>query len=163
MKKFLAFTIILPFVLSCDEGLTLPPDVEPGIEGMLTVSGPWAHPDSIDAIWLFASQIYPLDSALVISGIFQGKIEIFPSLAGSLPIGFDTLSFSFELTPATYPYIGVMQWINSNSLDLENFRVVGVYSDPISGQPLSVQVGDYEIRRGINISVDFYNLPPQPF
>ena len=131
----------------------------------MTVTGAWPPQDSVDAVWLFASQIYPLDSSLVFAGIFQGKIHVYPSLVESLPIGFDTLSYSFRLPPETYFYIGVLQrFVPGADLNIDNYRVVGVYSDPASpNQPLSVRVRDFEVAAGINILINFTNPPPQPF
>jgi hypothetical protein len=145
--------------------LAIPPDIEPAIAGTMTVMGSWPPSDSVDAMWLFASEVYPLDSALVFSGIFAGKIRVYPSLDGTLPEGFDTLAFVFAVPPATYHYIGVLQrFLPGSDFNLDNYRVVGVYSNPgLPGEPRDVRVREYQVAAGINISIDFANPPPQPF
>jgi len=42
--------------------------------------------------------------------------------------------------------------------------VVGVYSETgTPGIPKTVTVREFEVISGVNLTVDFYNLPPQPF
>jgi hypothetical protein len=60
----------------------------------------------------------------------------------------------------------VIQQTNGDLLNLgiRVFRVVGFYKDPANpSQPGSVIVDDFNQIKGINISVDFNNPPPQPF
>ncbi len=165
MKLFLLFLAITPILLSsCDGGLALPPDVEPGIAGVLTVQGPWPPPDSVKTLWVFASQIFPIDSSKVATGILTNKILLYPSIAESLPYNITVRPFNFALPPATYYYIGVLQRFGDNLLDPKSYRVVGVFSDTSGvGFPRIVEVRDFEVVTGVNIVIDFYNLPPQPF
>lgn len=161
-----SFFIILStcFLISCDGGLTLPPDIEPGLSGVLSVQGPWPVQDSVKTLWIFASQIFPIDSSNVASGIISNKILLYPSIAESLPYNITSLSFNFALPPATYYYVGVLQRFGDNLLDPNSYRVVGVYSDPgTPGIPKTVTLRDFEVLSGVNLTVDFYNLPPQPF
>lgn len=161
-KLFFALGVWL-LAQSCDGGLTLP-EVEPGIAGTITVVSPWPPEDSVKTLWLFASQIYPLDSATVVSGIIQGTIVVYPSLNQSLPYNVNVQSFRFPLQPATYLYIGVLQRFGSSFVDPKSYRVVGVLEDP--GNPLlprAVTVRPEEEITGLMIIVDFYDLPPQPF
>jgi len=161
---FLFLAIAFLVMLSCDGGLTLPPDTEPGLTGVITVQGPWPPVDSVKTLWIFASQIFPIDSSKVASGIITNQILLYPSIAESLPYNFISLSFNFALPPATYYYVGILQRFGDNLLDPNSYRVVGVFSDSTSaGIPKTVTVHEYEVVSGINMAVDFYNLPPQPF
>lgn len=165
MKSFFLFVAIAIFLLpSCDGGLTLPPKTEPGLAGIITVQGPWPQMDSVKTLWIFASQIFPLDSSKVASGILSNQILLYPSIAESLPYNFTVRSFNFALPPTTYYYVGVLQRFGDDLLDPNSYRVVGVYSDSAApGIPKAITVHEYEVVGGINLSVDFYNLPPQPF
>jgi len=161
---FLPVFISAAILLSCDGGLTLPPDIEPGLSGLLTVQGTWPPQDSVKTLWIFASQIFPIDSSKVASGILSNQILLYPSIIESLPYNFSSRSFNFALPPATYYYIGVLQRFGDNTLDPNSYRVVGVYSDETTpGIPKTVTVRDYEVVSEVNLTVNFYNLPPQPF
>jgi hypothetical protein len=139
--KILSSISIAFLLMSCDGGLTLPPDVEPGIIGTMEVSGPWPPVDSVKTLWLFASQIFPIDSTKVVTGILDGRIVVYPSLSQSLPYNVSSQPFQMALPPSRYLYIGVLQRHGDNLFDPASYRVVGVLS----------------------IQIDFYNLPPQPF
>lgn len=159
--------VLLSFVflqLSCDGGLTLPPDVQPGIEGTITVSGQWPPVDSVESLLLFASQVFPLDSSKVVAGIIDGRISIYPSLTGSLPRNFSSQQFSMPLPPGTYLYVGLLQRHGDIIVNAESYTVVGVLRDDVNPMnPRTVIVRDFEVISGLTIQVDFYNLPPQPF
>lgn len=161
---FLPLFVSAVILLSCEGGLTLPPDVEPGLAGLLTVQGTWPPLDSVKTLWIFASQIYPIDSSKVASGILSNQILLYPSIAESLPYNFSSRNFNFALPPATYYYVGVLQRFDINMLDPNHYRVVAVYSDQATaGVPKAITVHDYEVISGVNLTIDFYNLPPQPF
>jgi hypothetical protein len=154
---------------ACDGGLAPPPPVELGFSGTVYFTpGSWPT-DSLINLWIFASQIYPLDSTKVYSGLFSvpNTIFLYPSINQSLPLSeVDSIPYSFPLSSGTYKYVGVIQQV---SLDLINrgvrvFRVVGFYKDSTNlSQPGSVIVNDNYQVRGIDIQVDFRNPPPQPF
>ncbi|MBI2619933.1 MAG: hypothetical protein HYW57_07605 [Ignavibacteriales bacterium] len=170
-RAILAGLCFFLLLSGCDGGLTPPPTVEPGIAGTLTVFGPWPPQDSVKSLWLFASQIFPLDSSKIVSGIFQGKIFVYPpccvqpsSFDASLPYGFNNMSFHFPLPLATYFYIGVLQRFGDNLVEPRSYRVVGVLTNPADPLlPQEVTVGEFEVVSNLSINVDFYNLPPQPF
>jgi len=159
------FLLSFAFLLfSCDGGLTLPPGVQPGIEGTITVSGSWPPADSVKSLWLFASQIFPLDSSKVVAGIIDGKISIFPSVSGSLPYNVSPQQFNMPLSPGSYFYVGILQRHGDNFVNPDSYTVVGVLWDETNPlNPRSVTVRDFEVISGLTIQVDFYNLPPQPF
>jgi len=156
-------------LVACDGGLAPPPPVELGFSGTVHFTpGSWPT-DSLLSLWIFASQIYPLDSAKVYSGLFStpNTIFLYPSITQSLPLSeVDSIPYSFPLRSGTYKYVGVIQQV---SFDLINrgvrvFRVVGFYKDSTNpSQPGSVRVNDSYQVKGINIDVDFHNPPPQPF
>lgn len=149
---------------SCDGGLTLPPDVQPGIEGTISVSGPWPLADSVKSLWIFASQIFPLDSSKVVAGIIDGRISVFPSVSETLPYNVNLQQFNMPLLPGTYYYIGVLQRHGDNLVNPDSYTVVGVLWDESNpSNPRTVTVGDFQVISGLTIQVDFHNLPPQPF
>lgn len=162
--KLLSFICVSLLVLSCDGGLSLPPDVEPGIAGTMTVSGPWPPEDSVKTLWLFASQIFPIDSSKVVTGILDGRIVVYPSFTGSLPYNFNSQPFQMALPPSRYLYIGVLQRHGDTPFDPGSYRVVGVLWDEGNPtEPRVLSVRDFEVTSGLNLQIDFYNLPPQPF
>ncbi|MGB2869386.1 MAG: hypothetical protein WBD36_13105 [Bacteroidota bacterium] len=169
MKKLLPYFALL-FFLSCDHGLELPPLIEPGFGGTIRFAqGTWppATSDSLQNLWLFASQIYPLDSTNVLAGLTSNppKIYVYPSLVENLPFFVDSVVYAIHVPPGTYRYIGVIQRYKPGLIsDVSNYRIVGIVEDPTTpGQPRSIAVRDYEFSAGVDISVDFYHLPPQPF
>ena len=169
MKKLFPYFALL-FFLSCDHGLELPPLIEPGFGGTIHFAqGTWPPPssDSLQNLWLFASQIYPLDSTKVVAGLTSNppKIYVYPSLAENLPFFVDSVAYAIHVPPGTYHYIGVIQRYRPGlSFDIKNFRIVGIVENPTTpGLPRSVTVREYEFFGGIDVFVDFYHLPPQPF
>jgi hypothetical protein len=166
--KFLLPFIICLFIIGCDGGLAPPPPVELGFSGTVHfASGYWPPIDSLHSLWIFASQIYPLDSNKVYEGLFGNPITIFlyPSISQSLPLGVvDSISYSFPLKSGTYKYVGVIQQVNPNLTNIRAFRVVGFYKDSLDALlPGIVEVNDSYQIHGIDIDVDFQDPPPQPF
>ncbi len=168
VMRYLILIILCLLIAACDGGLAPPPPLELGFSGTVHFApGSWPT-DSLINLWIFASQIYPLDSAKVYSGLFASPntIFVYPSLSGTLPFYIDSLSYSFPLHSGTYKYIGV---IRQTSFDLAGqgiraLRVVGFYKDSTdSSKPGIVNVNDNYQIKGINIDVDFRNPPPQPF
>jgi hypothetical protein len=166
VMRFLVLMILCLLLTACDGGLAPPPPIELGFSGTVYFTpGSWPT-DSLINLWIFASQIYPLDSAKVYSGLFASPATIFayPSLTSSLPFKVDSFQYSFPLHPGTYKYIGVIQQTNSVLTSIRVFRVVGFYKDPTNlSQPGTVEVNESAQVKGINIDVDFRNPPPQPF
>jgi hypothetical protein len=167
--RSIVLIILCLFLAACDGGLAPPPPVELGFSGTVYFTpGSWPT-DSLINLWIFASQIYPLDSAKVYSGLFTNPSTIFlyPGMNQSLPLSaVDSIPYSFPLHSETYKYVGVIQQV---SLDLINrgvrvFRVVGFYKDSTNlSQPGNVIANNNYQVKGIDIHVDFRNPPPQPF
>jgi hypothetical protein len=158
--------ILCLLLAACDGGLAPPPPVELGFSGTVYFTpGSWPT-DSLFNLWIFASQIYPLDSAKVYSGLLgsQTTIFLFPSISQSLPLSeVDSMSYSFPLQSGTYRYVGVIQHV-SPDFSIRAFRVVGFYKNPTNlSQPGTVEVNESAQVKGINIDVDFRNPPQQPF
>jgi len=168
-KTFLAVCTIV--FLSCDGGLSPTPPPKPGISGTIYFAkGTWpgtpASPDSLANLWLFASQEYPLDSAIVFNGLFSipPTIYLYPSFASNLPFYVDSVQYYFELPVGVYKYIGVIQHISPDYSTIRSLRVAGFCVDPAdSSQPLQAVVRDGVVTSGINVNVNFHNLPRQPF
>jgi hypothetical protein len=170
MKKgFLLLCALL--WMSCDGGLSPTPPPKPGISGTVYfASGTWpgnpSSPDSLSNLWIFASQVYPLDSSLVLSGLFSSPPTIFlyPSIVANLPFYKDSVQYFFSLPIGTYKYIGVIQHITPDYNSIRTLRVVGVAKDQVNpALPLQVQVINGTVASGVDIRVDFHNPPPQPF
>lgn len=158
--------LVAVLLLSCEPGLSPPPDIEPGCGGTIVFEkGTWPRADSLFNLWVFASQTYPLDSTKVFEGMFSNPptIYLYPSIDQNLPFFVDSVSYAFPLPPASYRYIGVLQRF-ADQISVRSLRVVGVYgtkSDP--PLPIPVVVTEFQFIRGININVNFHKLPPQPF
>ncbi len=157
--------------MSCDGGLSPTPPPKSGISGTITFAkGSWpgtpSSPDSLSNLWIFASQVYPLDSSLVINGLISSPPTIFlyPSLTENLPFYVDSAQYFFSLPLGTYKYIGVIQHITPDFSSIRNLRIVGVAkSSADTAQLLNADVIDGYVTQGIDIKVDFHNPPPQPF
>lgn len=169
VMRFLVFIILCLLLAACDGGLAPSPPVELGFSGTVYFApGTWPS-DSLVNLWIFASQVYPLDSAKVYSGLFASPTTIFlyPSITESLkPFYADSIPYSFPLHSGTYKYIGVIQQTDADlaGLGIRVFRVVGFYKDPLNPLlPGVVEVNNSLQVKGININVDFRNPPPQPF
>ena len=168
--KLLVLIILCLLLASCDAGLAPPPPIELGFSGTVYFTpGSWPSRDSLVGLMIFASEIYPLDSAMAFAGLFSDPptIFVYPSMSESLlPFSADSISYSFPLRSGTYKYIGVVQQISSDlkTRGMRVFRVVGFYKDAADlSQPGSVVVNDSSQVKEINIQVDFRNPPPQPF
>ncbi len=168
--KPLVFIILCMVLVSCDAGLAPPPPIELGFSGTVHFTpGSWPPQDSLASLMIFASKIYPLDSATVYAGLFSDPPTIFlyPGTNRSLlPFYTDSIPYSFPLRSGTYKYVGVIQQINPDlvTYGIRVFRVVGFYKDTTNLlQPRSVIVSDTSQVQGVNIQVDFHNPPPQPF
>jgi len=159
--------LFLGLTASCDEGLTPPPEVRPGIAGTIQFvpGSPWPPADSLWGLWLFASLEYPLDSARIITGVLiePRTIFLYPSIGESLPFFVDSIQFRFDLSPGVYPYVGVIQQ-HSPELATSSFRVVGMLEDSTApGLPRSIQVLSGSVVPSLRVDVDFAAPPPQPF
>ena len=168
--KSASFLIIAVFFLSCDHGLAPPSavevNVEPGFGGTLYFEkGTWPSPDSLFDLWVFASQVYPLDSTLVFQGLFSDPptIYLYPAINKDLPFFVDSVSYSFKLPAAKYKYVGVIQRFAAD-FTVRTLRVVGLYgTNATPPVPIEVTVREGEFTSGITFRINFRKPPPQPF
>ncbi len=165
MKRLLIVALAV-LSMSCDHGLAPPPNVEPGFGGTVYFEwGSWPAADSLVNLWIFASELYPLDSAKVFQGLFSNPplIYLYPAFDKSLPLFVDSVSYSFILPPGTYKYVGVIQRF-ANDINIHTMRVVGMYgtndSPPL---PIPVIVNEANFFAGVDLKVNFRKPPPQPF
>ncbi|HTY38517.1 MAG TPA: hypothetical protein VMH23_15470 [Bacteroidota bacterium] len=165
MKKLLLAAIVLSFI-SCDHGLEPPPAVQPGFGGTIVFEkGTWPTSDSLVNLWLFASQVYPLDSAKIFTGLFSNppSIYLYPATDKNLPFFVDSVAYSFNLPPGTYKYVGILQHF-ANDINAGSLRVVGIYGTADKPPlPIPVIVSENSYLPGVNITVNFRKPPPAPF
>jgi hypothetical protein len=152
---------------SCDKGLEPPPAVKPGFGGTVRfVRSSWPPAGSIYGLWVFTSQLYPSDSTAILTGLFSDPptIYLYPGLTGSLSlVPVDSVTYAIYPAPATYVYTGLIQQ-TTPVLTVGGLRIVGLYCKPLPGfvpETLVVNAGEYT--SGIDMTVDFHNIPPQPF
>jgi hypothetical protein len=171
MRNYIFILCALVF-MGCDGGLSPTPPLKPGISGTVFFNrnswpGTPTSPDSLSNLWIFASQIYPLDSSLVINGLFLSTpptMYLYPSAIENLPLYVDSVNYFFPLPVGTYKYVGIIQHITPDYNTIRSLRVVGVASVATNSTvPREVRVVDAAVTEGINIHVDFHNPPAQPF
>jgi|SRR5271169_1587643 len=150
--------VLLMFVfVSCDQGLapvslSVPPS---GIRGFVFFNH-WPPADSVVDLRLAALKNPP--TLNLINEVLQGEAQFTNTLS---PYGADSIAYTLILTPGKYVYIGVAQQFGPNIQ--QDWRVVGVYhAVGESMNPDSVTVPADSIVNGINVYVDFNNIPPQP-
>jgi hypothetical protein len=158
-------SLLLPAVLgltSCDGGLMpIPVAGKSYITGKITYKGgasAWPVKDSVLGIRVAAFQDYPPSDILT---EFQNGTAYFSSI--SLPFFADTTTYWLEIphAPVNLKYIAVAQQYDSS---LFSQRAIGVYTtNGDVNTPSQINVGYGTTIRNINITVDFKNLPPQPF
>lgn len=151
------FVLILICFASCDHGLA-PVSVsvpQSGIRGFVYFSH-WPPADSVVDLRLAALGNPP--SSNLINEVLQGKAKFTISLT---PYGADSIAYTLILSPGKYVYVGVAQQFGPNIE--QDWRVVGVYhAVGESVNPDSVTVPADSVVNGINVYVDFNNIPPQP-
>ncbi len=152
--------MLLFFITACNEGLQPQPPVEKSfISGLITyVNGKdkWPPPDSVIEIRVVAFKNYPPKD--IIAEITNGNAYF----TEALPKFVDTSSYMLEISkpPQTIKYLVVAQQYGS----LFEWRSIGVWT--LSGdntKPSSITIEPGKTYTGLNITVDFDNLPPQPF
>ncbi len=159
-------SVVLLVVAHCDKGLTPPEDQGiTGISGTIFFSN-WPPPDSLFDLRLVAFKNFPPENILV--EILNGNAYVFPSIETDsavvrkmLPFYADQVDYLFELPPGTYGYLAVAHQYGPNLLT--DWQAVGQYDTDADSLPSPVVVREGEILRLIPITVDFHNLPIQPF
>lgn len=164
MKYYILILLSILFISSCDKGLD-PTEIKlPSyLRGKITYLGDiskWPPNTTVKAIRVFAIQPPPkYDSTGLFAMYSTGKLLWSDMLATYVTN--DTFSVKIPNPPVVINYLAVAQ----NWGSIGQWKVIGIYS--VTGdntKPTSIQVLD----RGrnydsLNITVDFDNLPPQPF
>ncbi|MBR9974388.1 MAG: hypothetical protein KFF77_02310 [Bacteroidetes bacterium] len=155
-----AILIMMLFIPACeDHGLA--PGTEgdtPGIGGLIRVRSTWPPQDSVRDLRIAAFRSYPPKDILteVVSGT-----AVFSEL---LPYGVDSIPYRIqsESMNGVYGYVVVAQ--NYGPDPFQQWKAVGVYTltgDVTTPSPVDLASGRF--LPGIDVEVDFINLPPQPF
>jgi hypothetical protein len=166
MKKNLVTILFLLMILTsaCDHGLAPPEDNTPkkptGISGTLYFKN-WPLPDSLFNIKLVAFRDYPPGDLM--NEVISGNARTLPTdLTASLPFNIDSLEYELILQPGVFSYITVAHQWGENIF--EDWQAVGQYDlTPQDSLPTAVPIIADSIISGIDIYVDFDNLPYQPF
>ena len=154
--RAVAVTLVF-FAASCDHGLS-PEMGRVGFDGTVTEISPEAPGDSLFNLRVVAVRTFPPGE--ILAEYLNGTL-IF---SDALILHEQQQTYRIEATElkGSFEYVAVAQQYGPNPF--EDWRVVGVYS--VSGNsslPSTVDVGSGTYLRGIDIRVDFLNLPPQPF
>jgi hypothetical protein len=144
----------------CNEGLN-PNDVtEEGFGGTITFASALPPPDSLRDLRVVAVPYYPVDTTFssVLYKVTKGIIAHSPSRIEAGDAG-TSISYALYVPPKVYYYIAVVQQYGSDVFT--QWHVVAVYGT--GGTPKPVVVMKNSFVTGIDLTVDFYHLPPQPF
>jgi hypothetical protein len=166
----LVIFVISGFIGGCGKGIEPLPDNsfvigQTGFSGKVTFAGNWPAGIKRTHIVVFKEPIYtssdffPPNLSFVIDSIpYASRQFVYNSVDNNF---FPSL---FTLSPGTYQYVVVAQSATpALSLDRKDWTVVGVYySDNVTSVPGVMTVLQGRMTTGINITVDFNNLPPQP-
>jgi hypothetical protein len=169
MRKLLitVFAIMLLCLIGgCDKGiepLEAPPTTPTGFSGKVTFTGTWPVGIQRTHLIVFRDPINSMSDfsinnlAFVVDPIEYNSTEFtYNSETANL--------LSLTLTAGTYKYIVVAQSNTPTlSLNRNDWTVVGIYyNNGDTSKPGEMVIKQGEITSGININVDFNNLPPQP-
>jgi hypothetical protein len=176
MKKILPIIIGVVLLISlggCDKGIE--PEPEPtlsgqtGFSGKVTFIGTWPTGITRTHLFVFKNPILSsqdfsfLNLSFVIDPIPYQSTE-FSINSPSQNYIEHNFGLDFKLSPGEHSYVMVAQSKTADiSFDRKDWVIVGVYC--INGdqsKPKKLTILDREITTGINIVVDFTNLPPQP-
>jgi hypothetical protein len=154
--------IILPILifLSCDHGLK-PPEreitqqyEEPGFGGTVYFKGSW--PDTIYDLRVVAFRKYPPQN--IINEVLQGMAKF----SEKLPQRVDSTNYKVTADTGKWEYVVVALQYGSNIFS--DWKAVGVYdTTPEDTIPTPIYIPYGKFLRGVNITCDFNNPPPQPF
>ena len=165
MRKYICFIIIVLIGYFCNKGLEPPRHAPTGFSGVIRYQGTWFNDVQVNK--LIASKVYRTFrniNEILFLVLETDSIDVHPSLSlqDNLPINVDSTLYTFQLPAGEYLYIAVVQAIG-DPLNPSNWKVVGVYSDNPEWTPKRLLVADHVMQKNIDITVDFNNLPPQPF
>lgn len=162
IRWLLPVCIAVVILCGCD-GLdpTVMPPPFTGLSGTITYKGgPAAWPaDSVYEVRVVVFDSIPKTPQKILPDIIAGK-AIF---TGQLPVRVESSTYELAIygTPRTFTYVVVaMRYGPDIAADWKMLTVVDIDGDPT--RPASVHVEQNQ-RVNIDFTVDFANLPPQPF
>lgn len=155
------FIIILALlIISCEGGLS-PSDasIDPGFGGSVHVISKWPPADSLKDLRVIAFRKYPPTS--ILDDVMNGN-----AVFTDTTLALNTILIDYKIQKSdlsgTFKYIVVVQQFGLNIF--ADWRVVGVYSKTNDKtKPDEITVPQNAFLSHVDIEVDFYNLPPQPF
>lgn len=145
--------------VACDHGLSPEAaDVDPGFGGTLRVTGSWPPADSVRDLRVVAFRNYPPKD--ILSEVINGSAVF----SDALPYGENSIPYTIqdENLDGTFAYVVVAQ--NYGEDPFQDWRAVGVFTTTGDvTQPSAVDLGSGLFVPSVDITVNFYDLPPQPF
>ncbi|CUS79559.1 hypothetical protein JGI7_00800 [Candidatus Kryptonium thompsonii] len=159
MRKIFLIAPFLLFLLSCDHGLK-PTEAgtliyeEPGFGGTVYFKGTW--PDTVYDLRVVAFRNYPPSD--IINEVLGGKAKF----SQSLPKKVDSTKYEVLADTGKWEYIAVALQYGPNIFS--DWKAIGVYdTTEYDTIPTPIYIPYGKFIRGINITCDFDNPPPQPF
>lgn len=133
----------------------------PSISGTITYKGgidAWPPADSIKDIRVVALTRYPPPD--IIAEVLSKKAYF----TDGLPSPADTTTYIITFpSPAPQRLAAIVVAQQYGEDITKHWRVIGIYSLTGDNQPSPVDLGIQATQQHIDITVDFSNLPPQPF
>ena len=155
----------LLFSGGCDSELG-PLQSPSGFSGVIRFRN-WPPADSVHDMRLVVFESYPADSSGILPTLLAGHGAVYPAIGTKFPSFVDSLPYVFTTTDGTnlqiqnYAYVIVAQQYGPNVL--ADWRPVGVYPAAAgSFTPAPVRVILHHVVSGIDMLVDFHDLPPKP-
>lgn len=160
LRRSLPALLLVWVAAGCDHGLDPERDVavQPGMAGRITVRSTFPPQDSLRDLRVVLFRTYPPSG--ILEEFLAGRLRF------SDPLPLDQTVFDWQIRgddlAGVYPYV-VVAW-QYGADPFTNWRVAGVYAPSGNLQvPDAVDLGNGRFVQGIDIAVDFVNLPPQPF
>jgi len=161
--RLIFLILLISFYFSCDHGLAPPEEEIPpeptGIAGTLYFRN-WPPPDSLFDLRLVVFKNYPPTN--ILGELLSGNAFVYPPLdSTNLPFYVDSLQYLMKLPAGRYEYVVVAQQFGPNLYS--DWRAVGQYDTDTDSLPTPIEVKENRLLKGIDVFVDFKNLPVQPF
>lgn len=168
-KKIIAAIVIafFAFISGCDKGIEPADELvvgQMGFSGKVTFTGNWPQGIKRTHIVVFKNIIQSANDfglpnlSFVIDSIpYRSTSYTYNSIDNNY------ISF-FTLSPGNYNYVVVVQSkVLDLSLERKDYTVVGIYYNGNDfSKPGTMKIQNGVITTGVDINVDFNNLPPQP-
>lgn len=160
---FLIISIIfINLIVSCDKGLQPIEESKTAlVKGKVHFTSginSWPVEDSLKDLRVAFFKSFP-DSSNILNDFVSGNLKF---TNNSLEYFKDSVDYELliEELPANFEYIAVVQ----NYGGILDWKVVGLYSENNDNRtPKRIQIIENREFNNVNIYVDFYNLPKQPF